>query len=113
LNKERLKKTNEFKRVFSQGMSRFGKYTIIFILPGQQETNRVGIIVKKSIGKAAQRNRIKRRLREIWRLKGKNIISGSDVIIIAKKEILEAPFLEIEQEMVRFLERDSINRIKE
>jgi len=94
-------------------MSRFGKYTIIYILPGQQKTNRVGIIVKKSIGKAAQRNRIKRRLREIWRLKGKNIISGSDVIIIAKKEILEASFLEIEQEMVRFLERDSINRIKE
>ncbi len=113
MKKEGLKKTSEFKRVFSQGKSRYGKYTIIYIFPGQQEANRVGIIVKKSIGKATQRNRIKRRLREIWRLKGKKIISGSDVIILARKEILGAPFLEIEQEMVRLLERDSKTRIKE
>ena len=103
MSNESLKKTNEFKKVFSQGNRRYGRYVILYILPGEKDDNRVGFIVKKSIGKAVQRNKIKRRLREIWRLKGKEIITGSDVIILAKKEIVEASFAEIEQEVVRLL----------
>lgn len=82
--KEGLKKANEFKRVFSQGNRRYGRYVILYLLSGDQGNNRVGFIVKKSIGKAVQRNKIKRRLREIWRLKGQEIITGSDIIILAK-----------------------------
>ena len=111
--KEGLKKANEFKRVFSQGNRRYGRYVILYLLSGDQENNRVGFIVKKSIGKAVQRNKIKRRLREIWRLKGKEIITGSDIIILAKKEILEASFAEIEQEVVRLLEGNNLNRTRE
>lgn len=107
MSKERLRKTNEFKSVFSQGSRRYGRYVIVYILPGKQEGNRVGFIVKKSTGKAVQRNKIKRRLREIWRLKGKKLIIGSDIIILAKKGILEAPFLEVEQEVIRLLKKDN------
>lgn len=103
MSNEGLKKTKEFKKVFSKGNCRYGRYVIVYILPGEQEINRVGFIIKKSIGKAVQRNKIKRRLREIWRTKGKELLTGSDVIILARKEIIEASFAEIEQEVVRLL----------
>jgi ribonuclease P protein component len=107
LFKEGLKRTNEFKKVFSNGNRKSGKYLILYILSSQQENNRAGFIVKKSLGNAVQRNKIKRRLREIWRQKGIKLIFGCDVIIVAKKEILEASFTEIEQELIRLLPRDN------
>lgn len=108
-----LKKTNEFKRVFSQGNRRYGRYIIVYILSGPQEGSRVGFIVKKSIGKAVQRNKIKRRLREIWRLKGRELTTASDVVILAKKEITEASFEEIEEELVRLLEGNKPGKAKQ
>lgn len=110
MSKEGLKKTNEFKRVFSQGNRRYGKYVIVYILSEQREgsgESRAGFIVKKSIGKAVQRNKIKRILREIWRLEGKELITESDVIILAKKEIAEASFTEIKQDLIRLLEKNN------
>jgi len=111
LSKEGLKKTNEFKRVFSQGNRRYGRYIIVYILLSEQREgsggSRAGFIVKKSIGKAVQRNKIKRILREIWRLEGKELITGSDVIILAKKEITEASFTEIKQDLIRLLEKNN------
>lgn len=110
MSKEGLKKTNEFKKVFSQGNRRYGRYVIVYILSEQREGSggsRAGFIVKKSIGKAVQRNKIKRILREIWRLEGKELITGSDVIILAKKEITEASFTEIKQDLIRLLEKNN------
>ncbi len=112
MSKEGLNKTSEFKRVFSQGNRRVGKNVIVYILPGKQEENRVGFVVKKSVGKAVQRNKIKRRLREIWRLKGKKHISGSDVVILVKKEISEASFAEIEQELIGLLKKENLTKQK-
>ncbi len=113
MNKKSLKKNSEFQKVFTYGERRYGKFIIIFILNEQKDCSRAGFIVKKSIGKAAKRNRIKRRLREIWRQKGQKILSGSDIIILARKEIAEASFVEMERELIMLLEKHvSTNRME-
>ena len=81
MNKEGLKKTSEFRKVFTFGKRRYGRYVIIYILKEKKEANRAGFIVKKCIGKAVKRNKVKRRLREIWRQKGENLITGSDITV--------------------------------
>ncbi len=99
MTKQKLKNKKEFGLVFSAGKKKAGKYIILYMMPKKKEENRLGIIVKKNIGNAVQRNRIKRVLREIWRNKGEQFISGHDVIILARRRIIGASFQEIESEL--------------
>ncbi len=100
----KLKKTNEFREVFLKGNKKLGKYVILYVLPVNQDNNRVGIITKKNIGNAVKRNKIKRILREIWRNKCNKFISGCDVVILARKNISNARFSEIEAELIKLID---------
>ena len=65
----RLLKRADFLRVYDQGKRFEGRFMTVFILPAKQDLHRVGITAtKKAIGKAHDRNRAKRLLRESFRL---------------------------------------------
>ncbi len=65
----RLLKRADFLRVYEQGKRFEGRFMTVFILPTERETHRVGVTAtKKAIGKAHDRNRAKRLLRESFRL---------------------------------------------
>ena len=86
---------------------------VIHVLSNQQENHRVGIIVKKSMGNAVQRNKMRRRLKEIWYKQNQILISGSDVVIIVRKEIISATFAEMEQELIGLLQRTNTKLAKQ
>ena len=93
--KRKLSKTSEFKKVFSEGRRIEGKNLIIFVLKNDYDFNRLGIIVKKEIGKAVVRNKIKRRLKETSRLLNKKLLPGYDIIVMAKNNVREASYFEL------------------
>lgn len=97
--KKKLSKTSEFKKVFSEGRRTEGKNLIIFRLKNDEGFNRLGIIVKKELGKAVVRNKIKRRLKEADRLASKKLSLGYDIIILAKKHLRELSYTEIVYEL--------------
>ncbi len=68
-------------------------------------TPRVGLTVGKVIGKAHERNRIKRRMREVLRRHLSLLPRGCDLILHPRRSVLTADFVRLDAEVVRILEQ--------
>ncbi|MEA2064727.1 MAG: ribonuclease P protein component [Patescibacteria group bacterium] len=96
-----LKGKANFEKVFKQGSKCFIELFGIRMLKNNLGYSRFGIIISSKISKkAVVRNKIKRRISEIFRLNLKNFRSGFDVIIICRKPILEVTYQDIEKEIL-------------
>ena len=88
----RLAKRAEFLRVYEQGQRIDGRYMTAFFMPNNRDIQRVGITAtKKAIGKAHDRNRAKRLLRESFRLSRAELNSVAvkyDWVLNARRSIL-------------------------
>ena len=70
---------------------------------GSRPVSRFGISVKKALGGAVVRNRIRRRIREILRRNRTEIPSAWDIVIHPRRSVARAPFAPLEAELVRLL----------
>jgi len=81
---ERLLKPSEFKRVLRNGKSQSTEHFKVFIFSSRTNNQRLGITTSKKVGAAVRRNRIKRLLREFFRLHKIYLPPSSDILFIAK-----------------------------
>ena len=82
---EMLKKNYEFKTVLSKGKFFIGKEIEIFLLKNNQKRNLLGIAVGTKNGKAFQRNRAKRIIRESYTKLENKLVEGNSIVIIINK----------------------------
>jgi len=109
LRKYKLKKDNDFKKVFKNGRYRQNGFVKIKFLKNNLDISRFSFIVGLKISKkAVQRNKIKRRLEEIIQLNFKQIITGFDIIVLVDKEIIEKEYTRIEENLVYLLKESKI-----
>lgn len=108
-----IKKNSEFLRIYKRGKFYVGKYLILYILKNNLGLNRIGITVSKKVGKSVHRNRIRRLVRENYRLFEGFIKDGIDCVFVARSSDLMPGFLEIKKEMKFLLKKmDVFNQEK-
>ena len=94
INTVSLRKNFEFKLVYNKGRSLANKHLIMYVMKNHSESNRLGISVSKKIGNSVTRNRIKRVIRESYRMHEQEIKKGYDIIFIARANIAGVKFNE-------------------
>jgi ribonuclease P protein component len=65
---------------------------VLYARKNGTNTNRVGITVSKKLGHAVVRNRVRRRLREVYRLSEDKFQSGWDIVVVARSKAVTAEF---------------------
>ena len=106
-----LKKNYEFKKVLTKGSYYSGKCIEAFIINGQKEKNNfLGIAVGVKLAKAVKRNKIKRLIRENYRMLEDKLNTGNYIVFLWKKrtEIKEATFENIKNDMEKILTKSNI-----
>lgn len=93
--KNRLRKSSDFKKVFSRGKRTTTDHFVIFTVPNHLSQSRLGVQVKARIGTAARRNYIKRIVRESFRRLKNEFSRAIDIIFIAKDEMAQMKFREL------------------
>ena len=91
-----LKKNHEFKRLYNKGVSAASQCAAIYCKRNYRTDNRLGITVSTKLGGAVQRNRIKRRLKEIYRLYEEKLLTGYDIVIVARSRSRDAEYAQLE-----------------
>jgi len=109
----RLKKDNDFKKVFQKGKLTRGKFMDLRFVANNLNFNRFGFLVGLKISKkAVERNKIKRRLTElagqIFKQK-RSIKFGYDVVVLAKPSILAASFNLIKNDFENLIKKVYLN----
>ena len=95
-----LKENYEFRRLYAKGRSAVSPTLVIYMRRSKRSVNRVGFTVTTKLGKAVVRNRIRRRLREIYRLNEHRLTAGLDLVIVARGRSVSAPYAGLEKDFL-------------
>ena len=107
---EMLKKNYQFKTVLTKGKFYAGKKIEIFIYKNNKKRNLLGIAIGTKNGKAFQRNRAKRIIRECYTKLENKLIEGNSIVILMNKNfcIDDIKFAEVFEEMIFIFEKAKI-----
>lgn len=105
---ERIRRRAEFQQAYDRGAKVHGRYATLFILLNKLPVGRLGIAATKKLGGAVRRNRAKRLIREIFRRN--NIAAGFDIVVVPKRELLDASLTALEADYRQNIERRILQR---
>lgn len=86
-----LKLNHIFRRLYASS-GHGNSYLVLYARKNRTATNRVGVTVSKKLGHAVVRNRVRRRLREIYRLNEDMFAPGWDIVVVARSRCVSAEF---------------------
>jgi len=91
-----LKLNHIFRRLYRKGSSAANKYLVIYCRQNGTGENRIGLTVSAKLGHAVVRNRLRRQLREIYRLHEGQFQPGWDLVVVARSRAVGAPYKKLE-----------------
>jgi len=102
-----LRKSTHFQEVYRIGKSYANRLVVLYIAPNEESVRRIGFAAGKKLGNAVIRNRVKRLLREAYRLQQNELPVGYNFLLVGRKGMIEAGF-----EQAKSAVRDLFKRSK-
>lgn len=97
---ESLKKNKDFKTVYETGKCVVNRYLVMYILPNGTDKNRIGISVSKKVGNSVVRHRIKRLIKESYRIQEARFSNGLDIVVIVRRSARTRTYADMERALV-------------
>ena len=102
---ERITKRTDFEIAFKKGRCYSTHYFTIILHNNNRDVLRLGMAVSGKVGGAVKRNRVKRLLREYFRLNKDRLPEGHDIVFIAKSESITLDYFTLAEELSKFFGR--------
>ena len=95
-----IKSNNEFRRLYAKGRSAVTPTLVLYMRRNKNGESRVGYTVTTKLGHAVVRNRIRRRLREIYRLHETELCEGASLVVVARNRSVKARYRDLERDFL-------------
>ena len=92
-----VKENYEFRRMYAMGKSGVSSCLVVYYRKNRLGHNRLGVTVSTKLGHAVVRNRVRRRIREIFRLSQGKMKQGYDCIVVARTRAAHADYWELKR----------------
>jgi ribonuclease P protein component len=99
----RVRRRPEFERAYDTGTRIHARFMTVFVVPNGGSLSRFGVAATRKLGSAVERNRAKRRARDLFRRH--KLAAGLDIVIVPRREMLDAPFVSLEADYLAALDR--------
>jgi ribonuclease P protein component len=96
---ERLRRKKDFEAIAKEGTRRHTKNFLIITRKNDQGFSRVGAVAGRRVGKAVERNRVKRLMREFFRRNKDRLLPSTDYVIVGKKGAQDLPYARVVDEL--------------
>ena len=100
-----VKENYEFRRIYRKGKSAVSPQLVIYCQRNRRGHSRLGVSVSTKLGCAVVRNRVRRRIREIYRLNKAKMLPGYDLIVVARVRAVETDYQKLDRTYLRRLEQ--------
>ena len=100
-----LKKNTDFRQVYRSGKSKADRLLVLYVLENKTKRNRLGISVSKKVGNSVVRHRIKRLVKESYRLNEDRFLFGWDIVFVVRVAAGSADYHQIESSLLRLAGR--------
>ena len=100
-----LKENHLFRRLYQKGKTAADSRLALYVRRSGREKNRLGLTVSTKVGHAVVRNRVRRRLREVYRLHENQLADGMDVVIVARVRAAHSSYWQLEASFLKLADK--------
>jgi len=100
-----MKENHLFRRLYTRGKSAVVGTIAVYVRRNNRNYNRLGLTVGTKVGKAVRRNKVRRRIREAYRIHEDQMRTGWDIVVVARTRAAFATYERLERELLKLLDK--------
>ena len=105
-----MKENHLFRRLYSKGTNASTATLVVYARPNHARRNRLGLTVGTKVGKAVKRNKVRRRIREAYRIHEDQMTPGWDLVVVARVKAAFVPYSQLERDLLRLLDKLGVRK---
>ena len=100
-----LKQNHEFRRLYNKGKSAVSPYFAVYCRQTRRPYSRLGITTGVKLGKAVNRNFVRRRIRELYRTNEDKLLPGFDIVVVARTRAIYGRYADLERSFLQLMKK--------